>query len=143
MNNKLNNKKAIVEDNDIKYHYYRGKGPGGQHRNKTENACKATHVPTGITANCDARTRAESTRKAKEKLIERVEEAVEEVRAAIKKNRRDELIHNMKTIRTYNEKRNQVKDHRTGETAPMDAVLDGDIDKLLIKTEPPKQRKRK
>lgn len=39
-----------MEDSDIKIDTFRGSGPGGQHRNKTDSCVRATHVPSGITA---------------------------------------------------------------------------------------------
>ncbi len=38
----------VVNDKDIKYEYMRSSGPGGQSVNKTESACRATHIPTGM-----------------------------------------------------------------------------------------------
>lgn len=35
---------------DVVFETYRGSGPGGQHRNTSDTAVKATHRPTGITA---------------------------------------------------------------------------------------------
>ena len=37
-----------VNEKDLKYEYMRGSGPGGQSVNKTESACRATHIPTGM-----------------------------------------------------------------------------------------------
>jgi len=37
-----------VTKKDLKISYYRGSGPGGQHRNKTDSACRILHLPTGI-----------------------------------------------------------------------------------------------
>lgn len=37
-----------LEVKDIKYQYTRSSGPGGQGVNKTESACRATHIATGI-----------------------------------------------------------------------------------------------
>lgn len=34
-------------DKDIRTDTYRGTGPGGQHKNKTESAVRMTHLPTG------------------------------------------------------------------------------------------------
>jgi len=32
---------------DFKWEYYRASGPGGQHRNKRDTACRCTHEPSG------------------------------------------------------------------------------------------------
>lgn len=37
-----------VSEKDIRYEYMRASGPGGQSVNKTESACRATHIPTGM-----------------------------------------------------------------------------------------------
>lgn len=37
-----------INDKDIKYEYTRAQGAGGQHVNKTDSACRATHIPTGL-----------------------------------------------------------------------------------------------
>ena len=37
-----------VNDRDIRYEYTKSSGPGGQSVNKTESACRAIHVPTGM-----------------------------------------------------------------------------------------------
>ena len=32
---------------DCRFDYYRGSGAGGQHRNKTDSACRCTHLASG------------------------------------------------------------------------------------------------
>ena len=115
---------------DLKVTYYRGQGPGGQHRNKTANACRILHVPSGIVVTSDDRKRTESFRNASKAIEERVQEAIDKVLAQRKKQRRDKLIKDSTVVRTYNYKRNQVKDHRTGKTASLKRVLDGDLDAI-------------
>ena len=40
------NLKKLLKECDVET--FRGSGPGGQHRNKTESAVRMTHRPTGI-----------------------------------------------------------------------------------------------
>lgn len=36
-----------ITQKDLKFDYFRGSGPGGQHRNKTDTACRCTHPASG------------------------------------------------------------------------------------------------
>lgn len=54
-----------VEEKDFVYEWYSGTGPGGQHRNKTQNCCRCRHEPTGIQATgARSRSREENKRSA-------------------------------------------------------------------------------
>lgn len=109
----------------------RGQGPGGQHRNKTESACRVTHVPTGTTAYADERSFKHSYSKALSVLEERLLAAANANRAAAKKARRDDAIHNTVTIRTYDYRTGVVKDHRNKKSARIKDVVDkGNIELL-------------
>ena len=58
---------------DVRLDFYRAQGAGGQHVNKTDSACRATHIPTGIVAqNQDSRDQHSNKAKAIETLRERV-----------------------------------------------------------------------
>lgn len=108
---------------DLKIEYMRGSGPGGQHRNKTESACRITHIPSGIQAYADERSQKHSLKSAMQELESRIADAKSGVKAAAKKARRDEAIKPSATVRTYNMSRGVVKDHRTGKTASVKDVL--------------------
>jgi peptide chain release factor 1 len=116
---------------DISFEYTKGKGPGGQHRNKTCSAVKATHKPTGTTAYVDGRDQHKNKRQAIKMLEQRIAQAKREAKAADKKAHRDFKIHNTKTIRTYDYSRGIVKDHRTGKKASLKNIIDkGKLDLL-------------
>jgi peptide chain release factor 1 len=104
--------------------YIRGSGPGGQHRNKTESACRITDIATGLQAFADTRSREASYRMALKELEKRIADAKKAVKATAKKERRDEAIHDHTVVRTYNFSRGLVKDHRSGKTATIKDVLE-------------------
>ena len=123
------------EDKDFKVVYTKGSGPGGQHRNKVETACTITHIPTGMKQSC------QSTR-SKSKNYELALKTLKSKLAAIEKSDKHNRLNKVRAnavydtsngslvIRTYNYKRNEVKDHRTGKTANLQQILDGDLELL-------------
>jgi len=42
-----------VRKSDLRIETYRGSGPGGQHKNKTDSAVRITHIHTGISAQAE------------------------------------------------------------------------------------------
>lgn len=120
-----------IDSKDIAKRWTKGSGPGGQNRNKLETCCVLTHKPTGIEAIGDRRTRSQSYKVAYRGLVEKLQEAEEEERAARLKARRDKAIHNTERIRTYDYSRGIVTDHRTGKSASIkDVVVKGKLDLL-------------
>ena len=118
-----------IPKTELKIETMRGTGPGGQHKNKTDSACRITHIPTGISSYADERKQTQSKKKAMAELIKRIKQAKADKVAANKKARRDHAIANQKTIRTYDFKKNRVKNHVTGKTADLKRVLvKGEID---------------
>lgn len=111
--------------------YLRGSGPGGQHRNKTESACRITDIATGLSAFADTRSREASYRMALADLEAKIKAAAAESVARDRKARRDAAIKDNQTVRTYHFPRGTVTDHRSGKTASIQDVLKkGRLDKL-------------
>ncbi|MFQ5844085.1 MAG: peptide chain release factor-like protein [Planctomycetota bacterium] len=59
---------------DVKVESVKGRGPGGQHRNKTETGVHVTHLPTGIVVLAtERRSRAQNLSVALDRLEARLE----------------------------------------------------------------------
>lgn len=111
----------------LRVEYFRGSGPGGQHRNKRDSCCRITHLPTGEAAvgtesKFQAANRRAAFRRLCEKLLPLMREAASRTLTEPPSTER---------VRTYHEKRGTVKDHRTGCTYNYHTVLDGGLDEIL------------
>jgi len=112
-----------MRDEEFRVDRIRGKGPGGQHRNKTSSCIRLTHVPTGITVVVDGRKQHQNLAQAKREIQVRLADRTRQERARKRKDRRDRLIRDCPVIRTYDFKSQLVTDHRTGRRASLREVL--------------------
>ncbi len=63
----------IMNKQDIRIDYFRGSGPGGQHRNTSETGVRITHLPTGLVVTAtESRSRHQNLQKAMARLEERL-----------------------------------------------------------------------
>lgn len=128
-----------VRKKDIKITYYRDSGPGGQHKNKADTACRMVHIPTGLqTTASEQRSQSQNRTKAFERLVEKLKPLMIEATLPSRPQKND------KRIRTYTENRQSVKDVRLNKHYSYDSVLFGDgLGELLqdLKKETTKKKK--
>ena len=125
-----------LQDDDLHFEAFKAGGAGGQHVNKTSSAVRLTHLPTGITVQCqNERSQFKNKSLAMKVLTARVYqyykseedkklEAVESTKKSIDfgSQIRSYVLHPYRL----------VKDHRTShETGNVQAVMDGDIDAFI------------
>lgn len=125
-----------INEKDLKIDTFRSTGAGGQHVNTTDSAIRITHVPTGITVQCQSErsqhmNKATALNMLKSKLIQLKEEE--------NKERIDDLQGNYSQIGWGSQIRSyvfhpysMVKDHRTNvEVGDVYRVMDGDLDVFI------------
>lgn len=127
--------KLDIKESDLRIDTFHASGPGGQGVNTTTSAVRITHLPTGITAQCqNERSQHHNKDMAMRILKARLYNLEIEKRDAERQAAYDNknAIAFGSQIRTYTLQPFQlIKDHRTGcESTDCAGVLDGDIDKF-------------
>lgn len=126
-------------EKDTRVDKFSAGGPGGQHVNKTQSACRLTHEPTNIVVQCqDERSLIKNLAKAWKSLAARVHDQLKAEREAKEGATRRGLRgrgNRNERIRTYNFPQSRVTDHRVeGLTVhDLEGVLAGDLDVLVEK----------
>lgn len=125
-----------IPDSDLTIETHRSSGAGGQHINKTDSAVRITHIPTGISVNCqDGRSQMANRETALKIIRARVYEEMARQKAekegAIRKSKIGTGDRSEK-IRTYNYPQNRVSDHRIGLTiTQLDRIIEGKLDDII------------
>lgn len=124
-----------IKDSDIRVDIFRSSGPGGQSVNTTSSAVRVTHLPTGISAQCQNEKSQHHNRETAMRVLRarlyNLELQKREAERQAKYAGKDAIAFGSQ-IRTYTmQPYRLVKDHRTGtENSDVDAVLDGQIDQF-------------
>lgn len=121
---------AILSDEAIEFsmdgvteQFYRDSGAGGQHRNKTDTACRLTH-PTGLVICCaDERSQWLNRQKAWTEMERRLREQARQIVHAKKNNER--VIQMNDRGWTWTEWRDEVVDRSTGKRARYSDLMKG------------------
>ena len=125
-----------IKESDLRVDVFRSSGPGGQSVNTTSSAVRITHVPTGVTAQCQNE---KSQHANKDTALQILKSRLYEIELRkLQDERQAEYAGKMdisfgSQIRTYTlQPYRLVKDHRTNtEIGDVDSVLDGKIDQFL------------
>jgi peptide chain release factor 1 len=121
---------------DVRIDTYRASGAGGQHINKTDSAVRATHLPTGLVAECqDGRSQHSNKAQALRVLQARLQDKERSEQAAKDAAERKGLIGSgdrSDRIRTYNFPQGRLTDHRINLTLyKLLAIMEGDLGEVL------------
>ncbi len=124
----------VIEEKDIRIDSYRASGAGGQHVNTTDSAIRITHVPTNVIVQCQNDRSQHKNKAAAMKMLKSrlYEYEMAKKQATIDGVEKSEIGWGHQ-IRSYvMQPYQQVKDTRSNiPYTNVDAILDGDIDKLL------------
>ena len=90
-----------IKESDIRVEFYRGSGPGGQHRNVTDSAVRIRHIPTGIVAQA---SESRSQLRNREVAMERLKAALEKRERKAKKRIATKVPHRTKEKRLAEKK---------------------------------------
>ena len=116
-----------VRKDDFVIVFYRGSGPGGQHRNKTDSACRMKHVPTGTVTQSEEHKKQGQNKKA---AFKRMTDILVPLMKEANQPEREPPVTDR--IRTYHQPRQTVKDHRSGKTYSYKDVVEGHgLEKIL------------
>ena len=127
-----------IPESDLRIEISKAGGPGGQNVNKRETAVRIVHLPSGISVRSTSeRSQPQNKEKALQILTGKLFAKREEEKAAKEKGlsvTKTTSIEWGNQIRSYVlHPYKMVKDHRTEvETAKVDEVLDGDIERFLV-----------
>jgi peptide chain release factor 1 len=125
--------KFNIQDSDLKIEWYSGTGCGGQHKNKHQNSCRITHLPSGIVTTAQTRDRTNSLKLAKQEIIKRVSEVQTSiVTSKTAKLRKDQVGSGMRgdKIRTIRFQDNTAVDHITSKRTTAEKFMKGFMDVL-------------
>lgn len=124
---------STIPENDLRIEWYSGTGAGGQHRNKHQNSCRITHIPSGIVATAQCRSRQNSLNEAMLTIQNQVDNIKQnQYNKSIASDRKQQVGSGMRgdKIRTYRFQDDVVKDHITNRTSSVKKVLAGNFDLL-------------
>lgn len=122
-----------IDDCDLEVNWFSGTGPGGQNRNKVMASCRVRHIPTGITATAQTRSRSNSLEQARNELVRRLKEQTENQHKVQERHQRLTQVGSGQRgdkIRTIQFQNDQAVDHRNGKRITAQQYMRGQMNML-------------
>jgi len=123
-----------INPTELDYSYYRSRGPGGQHKNKTYSAVRLRHKPTGIVVHAQF---GRSQSKNKQTALKILRAKISELKSSEEKNKRNRRRKEQvgrgsrgEKIRTYNVKKDLVVNHKNGRRMSFKRFTKGHIQEI-------------
>lgn len=118
-----------INENDCKFDFVRGSGPGGQGMQSSSNCCVMTHIPSGFSCKVH---QARSAAGNKALALEMLAQKLWREKNAANESYQNSLFEKQWTsgergekIRTYNFPQNRVTEHRLPADVPLTAFMEG------------------
>ncbi len=96
--------KTDFDPSELEFEFFRGSGPGGQHRNTTDSGVRLRHLPTGLVTQA---TESRSQLRNRDTALQRLAELLE------RRNHVEKKRHATKVPRGERERRIQAKKQRS------------------------------
>ena len=122
-----------IKDKDLRIEWFSGTGAGGQHRNKHQNSCRLTHLPTGILVTAQTRNRDNSYKQALDDIRARLERLAADqhmVESSTAKKTQVGSGQRGDKIRTIRFQDDRATDHRTDKRIKASDYMRGCMDRL-------------
>lgn len=129
-------KEFHIDMKDLNIEATTSSGHGGQSVNTTYSAIRITHLPTGITAQCqDERSQTQNKEKALAVIRSRVAAHYREIEEKKLKDARNSQIgtgDRSEKIRTYNFPQDRITDHRINQNFnQINMIMEGELDVIM------------